>query len=178
MAKLRKMLGDINSGTCKALMALIGTQNHATIIKWAVGFASERYLPLYAQLRPDETRLNAAVEGCRDYLSGGMKFAALKPVLSEARKLASGEKGEVAQAAARAVSTACASAQTPTNAFGFLMYGAAAAAYARQGLDKPQAVYDAEAKAELQAAYESLQAASVENEPNPVKIDWNCLARK
>ena len=103
-----------------------------------------------------------------------MKLSALRPALAEARKLASGTKGDVAQAAARAVATACASTLTPTNSFGFLMYAAAAAAYSSLGTDKTQAEYDAFAQSEMEKALESLRKAAVANEPNPAKIDWHC----
>ena len=73
----------------------------------------------------------------------------------------------VALAAARAVSTACAAAQTPTNAFGFLLYGAAACAYHSAGLSEAADVYDRLAEEELQRALLSLQAVLVPDEPHP-----------
>ena len=114
------------------------------------------------------------VDKCREYFAGEMKLSQLKPLLSEARRYASGVKGDTAQAAARAVSAACASVHTPTNAFGFLMYSAAANAYARLGLDRTIEEYEAYAAEEMRLALDSLRATAVENEPNPVKVNWNC----
>lgn len=174
MAKLRKMLGDVNSPVCMEIMALIATQSQRTIEKWAVDYAAENALPLYNAQCPGETLLDDTVAKCRSYMAGEMKLSQLKPSLSEARKLASATKGDIAQAAARAVSAACASTQTSTNAFGFLMYAAAAAAYATLGIDCPQPEYDAYAQTQMEKALDSLRSVAVENEPNPVKVDWHC----
>ena len=54
------------------------------------------------------------------------------------------------------------------------MYAAAANAYHKLGTDKTQAEYDAFAEEEMKRALESIKAVAVENEPNPVKIDWHC----
>lgn len=174
MAKLRKMLGNVESAECKEIMAIISTQSQHTIERWAVGFAAERCLPVFENECPGEALMRATVEKCREYFAGGIKLRELKPMLSEARKYASGVKGDIAQAAARAVSAACASVQTPTNAFGFLMYSAAANAYAQLGLDKTIDEYEAKAVEEMRFALDSLRSAAVENEPNPVKVNWNC----
>ena len=74
----------------------------------------------------------------------------------------------------RHMATACAAAQTPTNAFGFLLYGAAACAYHSAGLSEAAATYDRLAEEELQRALLSLQAVFVPDEPHPVSIRWNC----
>ena len=118
----------------------------------------------------------SAVEG---FLNKEMTLKELKPVLASARSAAKGlavsrTADPVALAAARAVSTACAAAQTPTNAFGFLLYGAAACAYHSAGLTETAATYDRLAEEELQRALQSLQASAVLDEPHPVSIRWNC----
>ena len=77
------------------------------------------------------------------------------------------------QAAARATATACAVIQTPTNALGYLFYGAAAAAYSKAGTEDASR-WDDLARAELEQALEELRAVSVPDEPNPAKINWNC----
>ncbi len=77
------------------------------------------------------------------------------------------------QAAARATATACAVIQTPTNALGYLFYGAAAAAYSKAGTEDASR-WDNLARAELEQALEELRAVSVPDEPNPAKINWNC----
>lgn len=174
MAKLRKMLGDVMSQDCLAIMALIGTQSKHTVEKWAVEYAAEKVIPIYTEACPGEDVLPGLVEKCREYIAGDMKLSGIKPLISEGRKLASTTKGDVAQAAARAVSTACAAITTPTNAFGFLMYAAAAVAYTELGLGRTQEEYDAVATREMACALESLKAVAVPDEPNPVKVVWNC----
>ena len=79
-----------------------------------------------------------------------------------------------AQAAARAVVTACSVLQSPTSALGFVFYGAAAAAYSAAGTSAAPAEYDALAAAEFDSLVQSLRQVMVPNEPNPAKISWNC----
>ena len=174
MAKLRKMLGDVNSQVCLDIMALIGTQSHATIDKWAVEYAAAKCLPIFEKHCPGEMLLRETIEKCRGYILGIIKLKDLKPFLSEARKYAGTVNGDAAQAAARAVSAACATVQTPTNAFGFLVYAAAAAAYDELGPNKDILEYEAYAAGVMTTALESLKAVAVENEENPVKVNWNC----
>ena len=174
MAALRKMLGDVNSKTCLDIMALISAQSQKTVEKWAVEYAAENVLPLYNARCPEETVPARLIEACREYMNGVIKLSEIKPVLSEGRKYSAGVKGDVEQAAARAVATACASITTPTNAFGFLMYAAAAAAYSELGLKACREEYDEFAAREMEKALDSLKKVAVENEPNPVKADWHC----
>ena len=174
MARLRKMLGDINSAECQALMALISTQSQRTIERWAVEYAAEKCLPVFERECPGENIMRNTVDKCREYMAGDMPLKALKPFLADARRYASGVSGDVAQAAARAIATACAAVQTPTNSFGFTMYCAAARVYAELGLDRSIAEYEAAAAQEMRGALESLRSIAVENEPDPVKVNWNC----
>lgn len=117
--------------------------------------------------------LTAAVEGCRKHLTGQLSLKELKPLLREASAAARDTEGAVEQAAARATATACAVIQTPTNALGYLFYGAAAAAYSKAGTEDASR-WDDLARAELEQALEELRAVSVPDEPNPAKINWNC----
>lgn len=175
MPKLRKMLGDIHSPECLALMRLIETQSHKTLAAWAVDYAKTNYLDLYAAESPADLRLKDAVFACEEYLAGARKLQEIKPVLKDAAQAArDAALNSVAQAAARAVSTACATVQTPTNALGFLFYGAAATAYSQAGLTETTEIYDGLAARELQKAYDALRQAAVPNEPHPAKINWNC----
>lgn len=169
MAKLRKTLGDIHWPVCEALMRRIETQSAVTLSRWAVDHAAREYLPLCGKA----PALAAAVEGCWNHLTGQLPLKELKPLLREASTAARETDGAVEQAAARAVSTACAVIQTPTNALGYLFYGAAAAAYSKAGTEAPSR-WDDLAREELEQALEELCAASVPDEPNPAKINWNC----
>ena len=64
MPKLRRMLGDIYSPECTALMRLIETQSKETLGKWALGYATENYLPIYEAAFPEDRRLREAAELC------------------------------------------------------------------------------------------------------------------
>ena len=55
-----------------------------------------------------------------------------------------------------------------------LSYSTAASAYHQAGLTETAQTYDRLADAEFENILASLQAAAVPDEPNPVKIDWNC----
>lgn len=175
MPKLRKMLGNINSPECVALMALIETQNKICLATWAVDYAKTNYLSIYQAQYPNDLRLRDAIIACEDYLKGKIKMESLKPIIKEAtqnaRELA---HNPIAQAAARAIATACATIHTPTSALGFLFYGAASTAYTQVGMAEKAEVYDDLASAELKKAFVSLQQIAVPNEPCPAKIKWNC----
>lgn len=175
MAKLRKMLGDIKSVECINLMNLIETQSHETLSKWAINYAEENYLSIFLEEVPQDDSLKSAIAACREYLGGERALKDIKPYLKAAAEIARNiADNPIAQAAARAVSTACAVVQTPTNSLGFLFYGAAAYAYHKLGLSKTAENYDKAAKEELQKAFDELKKVSVQDEPNPAKINWNC----
>lgn len=175
MAKLRKMLCDINSPECTALMRLIETQSQATLASWAIQYAKDNYLGIYETQRPQDSILRDTILSCEEYLAGSRKLAEVKPLLTEAGQTARGlEENPIAQAAARAVSTACAAVRTPTNALGFLFYGSAAVAYSQAGLEETIETYNKIAEAELKKAFASLQQVSIPDEPHPAKIKWNC----
>lgn len=173
MAKLRKMLGSPEDPSIKGLMGLIETQSKRTLALWAVQYVREQYLPLCASL-PEGARMEqiaAEVEHC---LEQNSSFTQLKPILKEARELAKAVEDPAAQAACRAAATAYAVFQTPTNALGFAFYGAAARAYAKAGVHGSPEQYDLLAQEEFEKILSSLQAAAVPDEPNPVKVNWNC----
>ena len=175
MSKLRKTLGNIHSPECIALMRLIETQHERTLIAWAVEYVKNNYLRIYETERPGDLRLSKVIGACEEYLKGSLNRNEIKPILREAGAIAREVADHpTAQAAARAISTACATINTPTNALGFLFYGAAAAAYAQAGLSQTSEVYDELASAELKKAWNALQRISIPDEPHPVKICWNC----
>lgn len=175
MAKLRKMLCDIHSQECIAMMKLIETQSKATLAAWAIGFTKEHYLPIYVKQCPDDAGLAEAVAACEKYLAGEIPLKEIKPVIQGTQKIARDAEGNpIAQAAARAVATACATINTPTNSLGYLFYGAAAAAYDTAGLEESAKVYDALASAEMKKALEDLEKKAVKDEPKPAKIKWGC----
>ena len=174
MSKLRKLLGDVEWPECAALMRLIETQSKKTLASWAISYAKASYLPIFAEACPQNQRLEEIVADCEAYLAGEITLKEIKPRLQEASQIARSSIDPIAQAAARAVAVACAVIQTPTNALGFLFYGAAAVAYHQVGLEQPEDVYNDLAASELGKALASLKEASVVGEEQPVKINWHC----
>lgn len=182
MAKLRKMLGSIESQECKELMALIETQSKKTLAAWAADYAKNQYLGIYEEYAKKCTDDSSICRGmaygidiCTGYLNGERKLDEAKVVIREMRQTAQNCTDQpVMQAAARAISTACATVQTPTNALGFLFYGAATVAYHELGIEETQEAYEIVATRELKRAYASLQAAAVPDEKKPAKIKWGC----
>ena len=173
MAKLRKMLGSADSAECTALMRQIETQSKETLVRWAAGYAQDLLLPIL-QTRFTGPEPAAAVNGAKQWLAGEISPKDVKPLLKSARDCVKAVSDPVSEAAVRGVSTACAVITTPTNALGFVFYAAAAIAYDRVGLEETAAVYDSIAAEVFTHALETLRAVSVENEPNPAKIDWSC----
>ena len=175
MAKLRKMLGGVSQPEIVRLMRMIETQSKERLAKWAVGCVQARYLPVFEKAAPEDQRPAAAIEAVKLCILGEVKAADLKKPLADAVQAAKdAEEFPAAQAAARAISTACAVIRTPTNALGFVFYGAAAVAYHKAGIDRPQEVYDALATEEFRELIESLEKVMIPDEKNPAKINWNC----
>ena len=173
MPKLRKMLGDVNGAGCAALMRAMETQSKETLAGWAVGYVKENILPLLAG-RSEDQRPAAAIAAVESCLAGTEKLAQIRPRLKEARDAAKDTADPITEAAVRAIGTACAVLTTPTNGLGFVFYAAAALAYTRLGTEASAAEYDAAAETVFRDALGALKAVSVENEPNPAKLRWNC----
>ena len=176
MAKLRKMLGHADDPGIRALMAAIETQNKRTLARWAAETAENRYLPVYEKAFPADKRLRALLESAKKCAAGEIPLTALKAEIRSARGIPAeaAPGGEAAVAAARAVVTACGVMGTPANALGFVFYGAAAGAYDTLGTASAAGSYDSYAAAEFSALLAALREMSVPDEPDPVKIDWNC----
>ena len=171
MAKLRKMLGSVEDPAVRELMGLIETQSRTTLTRWAAAYTAEQYLPLTGG---EDGRLSAAVEAVSANLRGDLTLKEAKVLLAEARKAAQEETDPVRQAAARAVSTACGTLTTPTNALGFAFYGAAAWAYHTAGTEAAREEHDRLAQEGLERILTSLRRAAVPDEADPVKVNWNC----
>ena len=174
--RLRKMIGDVNAPSVVALRELIDTQSKDTIRKWCLDFAAEKMLPIFEKHCLGDERPRNAVNAARDYLDGKVKFSTVKnSILNEchaaAREL---DANPVAQAAARAVGQGSAVVHTLTHSLGLYFYAAAAVAYDRIGLDATEEEYAAIAEEVCLNYMAALQAVAIENEPNPVKLKWNC----
>ena len=77
-------------------------------------------------------------------------------------------------AAIRAILTACAKYDTPTNALGFTFYAVAAIVYSEVGLFESKQKYDQLAKEKFKDILYSFQLIAVNDEVNPVKVKWYC----
>lgn len=175
MAKLRKMLGRVDEPNIIELMAVIETQSKETLSGWALDWAENSFLAIYEKYYAEDFRLRNLISACRECLKGDRPLKEVKPLLKEGRETAKEAEGNpTAQAAARAIATACAVPQTVTNALGFTFYGAAALVYDRAGLEEKPEIYDKMATEELGEMLDSLKAVSVADEQNPVKVKWHC----
>ena len=176
MPKIRKMLGAADSPYIVSLMRVIETQSKATIAVWCMDYAEAVILPVFEKHCPGDSRPRQALDASRAWFDGKLKFPAVKQIIlhechAAAREL---DNAPAAQAAARACGQASACFHTPTHSLGLAFYGTAAIAYDRVGTDKDAAVYDEIAAEECAKMEAALRAVAVENEPNPVKINWNC----
>ena len=77
-------------------------------------------------------------------------------------------------AAIRAILTACATYDIPTNALGFTFYAVAAIVYSEVGLFESKQKYDQLAKEKFKDILYSFQLIAVNDEVNPVKVKWYC----
>ena len=174
--KIRKMLGDVNAPHTVALRELIDSQSKDTIRKWCLDYAENKILPIYEKHCPGDNRPRNAVNAAHDYLAGKVRFPVVKDIIlnkchTAAREL---DGNPAAQAAARAVGQGTAVVHTLTHSLGLFFYAAAAIAYDRVGLNAAVEVY-AQIAEEVCLDYTSaLRTVAVENEPNPVKLKWNC----
>lgn len=176
MAKLRKTLGDVNAPFTVALRDLIDTQSKDTIRKWCLDYAEQKILPIFERHCPDDNRPRNAVNAARDYLDGKVKFPIVKNIIlnechAAAREL---DDNPTAQAVARAVGQGSSVVHTLTHSLGLYFYAAAAVAYDRVGLDASDEVYAQIAEEVCLDYTDALRAVAVEDEPNPVKLKWNC----
>lgn len=175
MAKIRKMLGNINDKSIVELMRAIEKQSNETIVSWVVNYVENNILSIYEKECNNNLRLRKVILTIKAYINGDIKLKEAKEVLKEARGIPKEvEENPVAQAAARAILTACGTIQTPTNALGFTFYAVAAIVYNKVGIKEKPEFYDNLASEEFVKVLDSLQSVAVENEENPVKIKWNC----
>ena len=174
MANLRMMLGRVDDPPVVELMNRIETQSAPTLARWALQVVKERCLPVYEKAAPQDGRLRALLEDVEAHLRGELPQKELKTRLREGRALLKEVEEPASRAAARAIVTAAGVIQTPTNALGFTFYATAAAAYDQLGLQAGRAEYDAFALRELERYAAALRAVQVPDEPNPVRVNWNC----
>lgn len=171
--KLRKMLGENDWEECREMMRVIETQSKETLALWGLSYVKENYMPILRKIE-NNTKMEELIELCESTIRENKDWKEVKGLLKEGRQMASAIKNPIAQAAAKAISVACAIFQTPTNALGFIYYGAAAKAYDCLGTDKTEQEYEIVAKEEWKKVLESLKNIMIENEENSVKVKWSC----
>lgn len=175
MAKLRKMLGSADHPGIVALMRQMETQSHETLVHWCTDYMLTEILPLYEARCDGDARPREALYAARAWAKGEKSVKETRDTLTAGRVAAREAIDPISQAAARAMDSAASSLRTPTSALGCVFYAAAALAYDQAGLQAQSAVYDAIADTVFADMLQKLCACSVENEPNPVKIDWGCV---
>jgi len=80
----------------------------------------------------------------------------------------------VARAAARAIGQSASTIHSARHCIGLPLYGAVAVAYDALGTSASWSELEACAAEECERMLEALRAVSVDDEPNPAKIDWKC----
>lgn len=84
------------------------------------------------------------------------------------------EGNPVAQAAARAIGQCASTIHSARHCIGLALYGALAVAYDKLGTNAAWDQLKQCAAEECGSMLDALRAVSVDNEPNPAKIDWKC----
>lgn len=175
MKKLRKMLGKADSPYIVSLMRLIETQSKNTIVKWCNEYARDNILYIYKKDYPEDSRLENALNATEDWLKGSIKITEAKKIIKEAQIAAKEAEGNpAAQAAARTIAATTTTINTITSCLGLAFYGSAAIAYSSLGTEEKPDIYDEIAAVECEKMEEALRKISIEDEPNPAKINWNC----
>jgi len=176
MPKYRKMLNDIDAPYLQSLMRLIETQSKITLATWSIDYSYTKILPIYEKEFPNDNRCKNALDAAKDWLDGKVKLPYVKNIiLNECHAAArEADKNPEAQAAARTCGQAAATIHAPTHSLGLALYGALAVAYDTLGIDAPWDKLLEIAAEECGRMEAALRDISIENEPNPAKINWNC----
>lgn len=175
MPKIRKMLRDWEAPYIQALMKIIETQSKVTLANWVVDYAERIILPLWIKYYPEDLRPQNALNAAREWLKGEIKLPQAKAIILECHAAArEADLNPVAQAAARAIGQCSSTIHSARHCIGLALYGAIAVAYDSLGTNAPWEQAEQCAAAECGRMLDALRAISVDNEPNPAKINWKC----
>jgi hypothetical protein len=175
MPKIRKVLSDWRAPYIQSLMRSIETQSKVTLANWAVDYAERVLLPLWSKCYPDDPRPQKALHAARRWLSGSVKLPQARVAILECHAAArESAENPVAQAAARAIGQSASTIHSARHCIGLAFYGALAVAYDALGTDSPGEQIEQFAAEECRRMEAALCAVSVEDEPNPAKINWRC----
>ena len=175
MPKARKMLSDWNAPYIQSLMKLIETQSKSTLAYWAINYSQRVILPLWSKYYPDDLRPQNTLNAASEWLSGAIKLAQAKAVILECHSAArEADANPVAQAAARTIGQCASTIHSARHCIGLALYGALAVAYDTLGTNAPWEQLEQCAADECGRMLDALRAVSVDDEPNPAKINWKC----
>ena len=169
------MLSDWKAPYIQSLMRLIETQSKATLAMWAIDYSERVILPLWSKRYPEDLRPQNALHAAREWMSGTIKLPEAKSAILECHSAAREAEGNpAAQASARTIGQCASTIHSARHCIGLAFYGAIAVAYDRLGTDASWEQIERYAAEECGRMEAALRAASVENEPDPAKIDWKC----
>lgn len=175
MPRLRKMLSDWDAPYIQPLVKLVETQSKSTLAKWAVNYSQRVILPLWIKHYPHDLRPQNALNAAEEWLAGAVKLSQVKLAILQCHGAARETLANpVAQAAARAIGQSASTIHSARHCMGLPLYGALAVAYDVLGIDASWEQLEQSAATECGRMLGALQVVAVENEPNPVKIDWKC----
>ena len=101
MAKLRKMLNNIELPCLQSQMRLIETQSRLTISSWCIGYAEEVFLPLWEEYFPKNDSCRNAINAAKACNNHEIDLKQAKRYIMECRKVAQATTDHIAQGCAR-----------------------------------------------------------------------------
>ena len=126
---MRKILFSRDSECIQPIRELIEKQKHRTLVLWALD-CSLRFLEIFEEKYPEETRPRDAIEIAKAWARGDVKMPVAKKAIHAAHNAATAaEDNPAAQAAARAIGHAAATIHVETHALGVVFYGLTAFVY-------------------------------------------------
>ncbi|NTW04985.1 MAG: hypothetical protein HGA27_02560 [Peptococcaceae bacterium] len=171
----RKMLSDWNAPYIQALIKLIETQSKATLVIWAVDYAEQVILPLWNKYHQDDLRPQNALNAAREWLSGAIKLPIAKTAILACHAAAREAcLNPIALAAARAIGQSASTIHSARHCVGLPLYGALAVAYDTLGTKVSWEELEQCAADECRRMLKALEGYAVEDEANPVRINWKC----
>lgn len=174
MRKLRKTLGNFDDPEILSLARLAETQSKRTICLWSIQYAQEHLLPIYECAFPNDPRPFNALINSRGWMEGNVKYVDAKETNNGAHSAATEAEGSpAAQAAARAIAHASLTIHVSAHCMGIAFYGTAAIAYDQIGMEAMQDEYLNIARKCWVEMETALREISVNNEPNPAKLNWD-----
>ena len=178
--KARRMLSFTSSPACEEILRIIPTRSISALSCWAIHYSMDQCLGIFDAHTTSTDgglrhALDTSVDLCLGYAeamssSVTIRRGAVGPALKNVSKLVCAETDPTAQAAARAISIACASVRTPSSVFGFLFYLAAAKAYDAAGIGESVGFYDDFTSKVMAEALNSLKSETEPDPQNPCRI--------